>query len=469
MPDAARRLQNSGDMRCLAHPHRSPLSGLSLLLLALGLFAASPAQAVPSFARKYQTSCQTCHGVPPKLNPFGTAFRRNGYRFPEGGEETMRKEEPVPLGQPANADLFPAAVWPGDLPVVSTMSIIMQGGFVVSEAREPVHVHGAVPAVTPADETHAHGADEGGWGGQFGLAEAALVWGGTLGETLAYFGKVAFATGAHAGTMVERPHVVWTPLGATLGVRMGLFDPGLTPSLSMHRNTLGHNLRFTTAALGDNGWAPEPEQMGVESFGTVVDGRLGYTAGVVEGSGNLPNRAKDFYGRVEYKIGGMRLDGVGGTTESLPWHEWSVTVGVFGYQGFATLADPAGGVERQSDLFRRLGGDVSCMLGDAHLMLAGFRQADERPVFGSRERGNLLGGVAQLEYVVWPWLVPAVRYEVFRQDLPGDAGALGHHLTVGLDILARANVYVRLLARAKAERHATPAAEDFTLNAGWAL
>jgi hypothetical protein len=58
---------------------------------------------------------------------------------------------------------------------------------------------------------------------------------------------------------------------------------------------------------------------------------------------------------------------------------------------------------------------------------------------------------------------------VFRQDLPGDAAAVGHHLTVGLDILARANVYVRLLARAKAERGDAPAAEDITLNAGWAL
>lgn len=40
------------------------------------------AAAVPSFSRKYQTSCLTCHTVYPVLNPFGEAFRRNGYRMP---------------------------------------------------------------------------------------------------------------------------------------------------------------------------------------------------------------------------------------------------------------------------------------------------------------------------------------------------------------------------------------------------
>jgi hypothetical protein len=47
------------------------------------ILLAGEAQAVPSFARKYQTSCLTCHTVYPVLNPFGEAFRRNGYRFPQ--------------------------------------------------------------------------------------------------------------------------------------------------------------------------------------------------------------------------------------------------------------------------------------------------------------------------------------------------------------------------------------------------
>src|SRR5208283_5032393 len=57
---------------------------LAATLVGIAIHFASPrnARAVPSFARKYQTGCQTCHTVYPVLNPFGEAFRRDGYRFP---------------------------------------------------------------------------------------------------------------------------------------------------------------------------------------------------------------------------------------------------------------------------------------------------------------------------------------------------------------------------------------------------
>ena len=55
---------------------------LFCLTAVLVLFDGSPARAVPVFSRKYQTSCQTCHTIFPKLNPFGQAFRFNGYRMP---------------------------------------------------------------------------------------------------------------------------------------------------------------------------------------------------------------------------------------------------------------------------------------------------------------------------------------------------------------------------------------------------
>ena len=56
---------------------------ISLGFIALTItFWSVPAKAIPAFARKYQTSCTTCHTAFPKLNPFGEAFRRNNYRFP---------------------------------------------------------------------------------------------------------------------------------------------------------------------------------------------------------------------------------------------------------------------------------------------------------------------------------------------------------------------------------------------------
>ena len=87
------------------------------LAAALVAFLGAPreAGAVPSFARKYHTSCLTCHTVFPMLNPFGEAFRRDGYRFPsQNGSEDSDAEQAatVALGQEEYKKSFPNSVWP---------------------------------------------------------------------------------------------------------------------------------------------------------------------------------------------------------------------------------------------------------------------------------------------------------------------------------------------------------------------
>src|SRR5512141_1316631 len=96
-----------GRMRTLTSRFALSLVAVTMLLLA----SARPAAAIPAFAPKYGTSCQTCHVVFPKLTPFGEAFRRNGYRFP-GGDSAFVKMEPVPLGPGAWQQLFPSPVRP---------------------------------------------------------------------------------------------------------------------------------------------------------------------------------------------------------------------------------------------------------------------------------------------------------------------------------------------------------------------
>src|SRR6266700_5673464 len=83
-------------------------------VLAAVILPVRGAEAVPAFARKYQTSCQTCHIVFPKLNAFGEAFRLRGYRMP-GETAEMVKEPPVSLGAPAYKKLWPQSVWPGEV------------------------------------------------------------------------------------------------------------------------------------------------------------------------------------------------------------------------------------------------------------------------------------------------------------------------------------------------------------------
>src|SRR5476649_1969028 len=88
---------------------------LVVLGAALAAMLSAPAHAIPAFARKYGTSCETCHTVYPKLTPFGEAFRRNGYRFP-GVDSDFVKQEAVQMGQEAQKGMFPHTVWPGTLP-----------------------------------------------------------------------------------------------------------------------------------------------------------------------------------------------------------------------------------------------------------------------------------------------------------------------------------------------------------------
>src|SRR5450756_3178771 len=94
--------------------------GLSVALLGvagIGAFFAGTgrAGAVPVFSRKYQTSCQTCHAIFPKLNPFGEAFRLNGYRMPAETEEQV-KQKAVSLGADAYARMWPEMVYTSSLP-----------------------------------------------------------------------------------------------------------------------------------------------------------------------------------------------------------------------------------------------------------------------------------------------------------------------------------------------------------------
>ena len=70
---------------------------------------------IPAFARMYRTSCSTCHTAAPKLNVLGEAFRLNGYRFPEN-DKLLRRDSAVVLGGEAWKDLWPRAIWPGEIP-----------------------------------------------------------------------------------------------------------------------------------------------------------------------------------------------------------------------------------------------------------------------------------------------------------------------------------------------------------------
>jgi hypothetical protein len=117
-------------------------------LLALAVFNA-PVYAIPAFSRQYQTSCATCHVAFPKLNDFGKAFKDAGFKFPKE-DETFLKIPAVLLGAPAQKELWPHSIWPGQIPGIPPIGLRMNNYFQVVSANRGNFNQTATPGtVTP--------------------------------------------------------------------------------------------------------------------------------------------------------------------------------------------------------------------------------------------------------------------------------------------------------------------------------
>ena len=104
------------------------------LIFSAVFFAPQPGQAIPAFARQYQTSCTTCHSDFPKLNDFGKAFKDAGFKFPSD-DETFIKVPPTMLGAEQQKQLWPKVVWPGSIPGMPPIGLRMNMFFQVLGAN----------------------------------------------------------------------------------------------------------------------------------------------------------------------------------------------------------------------------------------------------------------------------------------------------------------------------------------------
>jgi hypothetical protein len=88
------------------HPGNSRVARWLALLLAAaaGWLLPGQAQAVPAYARRYDTKCETCHSpLPPRLNNTGEVFRRWGFRLPDADENGKLTMKTVPAHGIADA------------------------------------------------------------------------------------------------------------------------------------------------------------------------------------------------------------------------------------------------------------------------------------------------------------------------------------------------------------------------------
>ena len=412
------------------------------------------AHAIPAFARKYQTSCQTCHIAFPKLNPFGEAFRLRGYRMPAETEDLI-KEKPVALGAPAYKRVWPQAVWPSDVPGTVPVSV----GTIFSDVTHRTTTDGAVEKFN--NDFHFP-------------EEVAILSGGTLGETLSFFGELTFQPTVDAGVSsvevgIEQGQLSFNgPFGSgpRFNLKVGRFRPESSrPFMENSLLTIEGPAAFFAfnpiashggSAVGDEGpGIAVPETVdGVEAYG-VLGHRFLYSGGLANGIGPGQttmdgNSAKDVYGRVAYKVGGLALDGDGYQPSENNWQERSLKVGAFAYRGDGggILFSEAEGLEPGQMLedrrFTRVGVDANLFFDNANVITGYVRGRDELNTFDSEtallEQGDFTYHTwfAEGDYVFLPWLQGVTRYEWLR---PAQAGAPDFKRIVpGVTALVRANV-----------------------------
>ncbi len=427
-------------------------AALAALVLAL---AASPVSAIPVFARKYQTSCQTCHAVFPKLNPFGEAFRLNGYRFPGETEEQV-KEKPLSLGAEAYKKVWPSAVYPGSIPGSVPLAIN------IKFADLYVQSHDETGTQTVSNDF------------QF-PQEANLFSGGTLGDLFSFFSELSFIQAPDGSSSVEIEHAELhanSPFGPPHAVnfKLGKFAPdfavGFQEMFLMTDN--GVDTLFAYNPIGLDGGTGLGEDgagislpglvQGLEFYGVAAH-RFFYTVGIANGLGPGANdtfdgnSTKDVYARIDYKFGGMGLDGdtTGVEPPSENWRESSFRVGLFGYHGDGSktdfaLEDENGTAFNQQDRsFEREGlyaswyfGDLNvfgvALKGTDHLRLDDAATGDRVSDF-SRDYDSFF---LQADYVIRPPFQVSLRYEELR---PGDRSVDKlQFLNANFTYLVRANL-----------------------------
>ncbi len=392
-----------------------------ILLMTLVITAAQPPSRVslhdiPAFARKYRTSCSTCHTAAPKLNVLGEAFRLNGYRFPEN-DELLRRDDPVQLGAPPWKDLWPRTIWPSDIPGYIPLALRIQSDIQLTRDED----------------------SEFGWTYRF-PDELYVLAASTFGDNISVYLETEWTREEDLEVVqakIEFQNLVPALPDRLLNLWFGMQNLYLFTFADRQIDRAARQ-RFqwqdyrvsdlvlknpeTGQELGSkNTFRLRQAQPSIELNG-LVGGRFSYGLGLAQGASNLStdnNNHKDLYYRVRYKLGGLRLDGrydagdepvLGGGGQLF---DRSVTIEHFGYFG----SEPVDG-SRQDD-HRAFGISARVLYGPIDLG-AGFvwGRNDDPWGLGSESGVDFRSFFAKGEYVALPWLLGSVKFDVLESELP---------------------------------------------------
>jgi hypothetical protein len=401
---------------------------VSIVVVFIIASAVGRAWAVPAFARKYKTSCVTCHTIFPKLNPFGEQFRRNGYRFP-GVDSDSVKAEPVALGTDEQKKQFPDAVWPGTVSAFPAFAFGFNG--------QAIFHPDTSSSGGAADNNAAFNLDT--------LIEEGHLWAaGSFDDSITYFTELTASR--TDGVDLETAAVFFTDLAGpahavnlAVGRRVGTFT-----SFQNHGSYFADSMLPQVAVTGLYGATSDPFLFNDNHNGIEVNGVIGsyfnYSAGLAAGTNFDVRNSANFYAHAGYKLGGSTLDGE--NTEGVPQdleHEHSITFDAFAYRSISRFNDSAMVPVLTKDTSLTLGAAIRGQYAELEIDLGVFDQTDDHvtSVAPSTTTFSLWNEVS---YLVFPWLAVGGRIEYLRVAPDGGAAVSDLRIVPGAAALIRPNI-----------------------------
>ncbi|HWQ25841.1 MAG TPA: hypothetical protein VN367_03560 [Chlorobaculum sp.] len=362
------------------------------------LVPSQDASAIPAFARKYQTSCYTCHSGFPTRNAFGEAFRNNGYRWPGGEDEDKTKQEQLKLGADGWKKTFPETPWPSEIPGYAPVSLWLRGQLInYSEVtRNP---NGTVNTKESLNY------------GTGGLGSASLFFGGTMGDNLSAFGQYNLTNTSTAPT----GHVIWA------------FKPGLNVAFGNGFSdfTFGNAIQTYSSVF------PAPGTGAEFTYVTGDKGGFKLVAGLAQNgtaTATVSNHIDDIrYLRAKYKFGGAGLlSGANGTYGNeyvgLDNH---VALGAT-YVNAKKSILTSGNYSGETSVY---GADITGNIGNFSLGAA----------YSKDEDLSLDNYRLDATYFIYPWMKATMAYANVRS---GDKTVNDPTVTAGLTAHLRANALI---------------------------
>ncbi|MCC7542312.1 MAG: hypothetical protein IT379_39200 [Deltaproteobacteria bacterium] len=341
-------------------------SALAALSVAITLLIDSRAQAIPAFARRYRTSCRTCHAWSfPYLNASGTRFRQNGYQLPDGAEDPARAASMI---EPGTIDERTAIF---STPPLSVRARLLAEW--IEDAEGDQRLDASVPY-------------------------ARLAGGGSLYEdvSLVFSADVAPSPALHFLTVGLHDVLPRGGMSVVAGQLLltGLQRPG-------HRSITRLASPLAQVSVGDNPFQLEGMHVGVSVQGRPGWGALAYELAVASGAPGAANQT------------GFGAPGVLGRL-SLTTGEH--TVGAFGYGAVARLRVDRGGIEREwDDRFVVTGLDAELSVWRLLFYVAGVLGVHDDPV-GQGEATRYVGVRAEALWAITQELSVIARYDAVESS-----------------------------------------------------